>query len=439
VNNPVLDHERAEFLAARGSSGQVPLPAWPRQDKNLKLVELEVGWVRFSTLNHRTRAEQRAEIARSGDAGLFANDPLGPLAQEAQYNILRAQSGFQDLKQDLDDRAQQEPAVITADGVLINGNRRAAALRSMYVDDNRQGAHYIKCLVLPTDATPAELLDLETELQIARNFKEDYGWINEALLIEELLERENKDFARVATRMHRDQSDVRPLYEKLQQVHQLVDLSGGMRNHIDFNENESAFDELSKHIKNKQPTEAEAVRSVYFLGTLSNVRYRKLRHLRRPDAASIVRKELENDPSLNQLLALADDEAPEISPFDILDDVLGGDAQPGPLTPLLSLLARKNPEDEIVLGDGNAVDVQDILDSLQSAITAAADEAEEDQRDQTAQTTPLLRVQKAIGEIERALAALPRARTFIGFDETKMAREVARLRDLIDGYPGGPT
>ena len=66
MTNPVLDQERMEFLKARNVLGQVPLPAWPRQTKELNLVELEVDWVRFSTLNHRTRAEQRAEIAHRG-------------------------------------------------------------------------------------------------------------------------------------------------------------------------------------------------------------------------------------------------------------------------------------------------------------------------------------------------------------------------------------
>ncbi|TFC83319.1 hypothetical protein E3T23_02830 [Cryobacterium cheniae] len=436
MNNPVLDHERAEFLKARAILGKVPLPAWARQAKELNLIELEVDWVRFSTLNHRTRGEQRAEIARTGHLSLFAEDPLGPAAQNAQYAILREQYGFTDLKADLNDRAQQEPAVITADGVLINGNRRAAALRSLYLDDDRLGAHYVKCLVLPADATPTELVDLETELQIAFDFKQAYGWINEAFLIEELFERENKDFARVATRMHRDVSDIRSLYEKLQQVHQLVGLSSGVRHHIDFNDNESAFDELSKHIKNKQPGEAEAVRSVYFLGTLSEVSYRKLRHLRRPDAASIVRKELESDPSLKQILALADQTSFETSAIDILDDVLGEGAQSGPLTPFLSLLACKNPNEALVLDDGNEVEVRDILDSLQSAITAAADEAGEDERDKTAQTTPLVRAEKAFGELKRALEALPRARAFSGFDENGMADRIARIRKLLDEYPG---
>ncbi|NEA30118.1 ParB/RepB/Spo0J family partition protein [Streptomyces sp. SID13031] len=436
MTNPVLDQERAEFLKARTTLGQAQLPAWPRQAKDLDLVQLEVDWVRLSTLNHRTRAEQRAEIARTGNASLFADDPLGPAAQAAQYNILRGQDGFSDLKEDLKSRGQQEHAIVTSDGVLINGNRRVAALRSLYFDDDQRGARYVKCLVLPGDATPTELVNLETELQIARDFKQDYGWINEAFLIEELFERENKDFARVATRMHRDVSDVRSLHEKLQQVHQLVDLSSGTRHHIDFNDNESAFDELSKHIKNKQPAEAEAVRSVYFLGTLSNVRYRKLRHLRRPDAASIVRNELDNEPSLKQLLALADGETAQASTTDILDDVLGDAAEAGPLTPLLSLLARKKPDETLVLGDGNEVDVQDVLESLQSAITAAADEAEEDQRDQAAQTTPLARADKAIAELDRALAALPKARTFSGFDETGMAQRVTRLQELLNQYPG---
>src|SRR5699024_11000532 len=128
---------------------------------------------------------------------------LGELAQEEQYEILRNQEGFNDLKIDLAERKQREPAVVTSDGILINGNRRTAALRSLYLDDDNQSARYVKCLVLPEDATPAELLELETELQVARDFKEEYSWINEAFLIEELFDRLGKDFDKVANRMHR--------------------------------------------------------------------------------------------------------------------------------------------------------------------------------------------------------------------------------------------
>lgn len=437
MTNPVLDQERAAFIDARKGGELARVPAWPRTDKNLRVVDLEVEWVRLSTLNHRTKAEQRALAVRTGNPDLFTIDPLGKLAQDSQYEILRKQDGFDDLKQDVDERGQQEPAIVTADGILINGNRRAAAMRSLYLDDQRLAAKYIRCLVLPPDATVAELIDLETELQIARDFKQDYGWINEALLIEELFERERRDFNRVATRMHRRVADVRSLYEKLQQVHQLVDLSGGARLHIDFNDNESAFDELAKHIKNKQPAEAEAVRSVYFLGTLAGTNYRDLRHLRRADAAELVRAEVEADPTLRQLLDLAEGAArPQTTAVDILDDVIGDSLVEGRITPLLALLATKSADDIVCLPDGNSVDVLDLFSSLQSAIAAAAEDAKEDQNDQAALTAPLARVKKAINEFERALAALPAARSFAGFDENAVAEHIEHLRGLVETYVG---
>lgn len=435
MTNPFLDQERSTLIQARDVLGSVHVPAWPRQAKDLALVQLEVDWVRFSTLNHRTRAEQLREIAKTGRADLFTADPLGPTAQDAQYAILRGQEQFLELKQDLRERGQQDPAIITADGVLINGNRRTAALRSLFTDDDFPVARYAKCLVLPADATPAELVDLETELQIARDFKQGYAWINEALLIEELYERENKDFGRVATRMHRDLGDVRSLYEKLQHVHQLVSLSKGARLHIDFNVNESAFDELAKHVKNKTPAEAESVRSVYFLGTLANVNYRKLRHLRRPDAAQLVRRELESDLSLTQLIESVSGPLPA-SEADILDDVLGEAPTPGPLYGLLSFLAQKRPEDTVSLDGAGPVAAQALLETVQSAITAAADEAEEDQRDQTAITTPISRIEKAIAELQRSLSALPKARSFAEFDEDAMGLRIKQVRALVEEYEG---
>src|SRR3954451_2889677 len=98
--NPTLDQERVEFLRSRDQIGQVEVPAWPRSHKELSLVEIPVDWVRFSTLNHRTRAEQRREIARAGRFDLFTADPLGPDAQDAQSRILTSQEGFAELKED---------------------------------------------------------------------------------------------------------------------------------------------------------------------------------------------------------------------------------------------------------------------------------------------------------------------------------------------------
>lgn len=395
------------------------------------MVEVEVDWVRFSTLNHRTRAEQLRAVHLANQPDLFSSDPLGDEAQVAQYEILKSQEGFVALKSDLQERNQQDPAVLTAEGVLINGNRRSAALRSLYVEDNHLAARYVQCLVLPEDATPAELVDLEAELQVARDFKEGYSWVNEALLIEELYEREGKDFQRVAKRMHREVATVKNFYEKLQQLHQLVSLSQGARLHIDFKENESAFDELAKHIRTKSNPEAESVRATYFLGTLADVNYRTLRHLRRPDAAQMVMREIDRDQALKPLLETIAASQPDDSGDDPLDDLLGDAEKPNGITAILRFLAVQNKDDVIQLAGGVTATVQDIYQTIQSAITCAANEAEEDSRDTSTVTAPVVRAEKAIVELERAVSSLPKARGFADWDEDEFQEKIARLVSLL--------
>ena len=437
---PGIDPDRAEFLRNRiavSKSNTEFVPAWPRSQKALPAVDIDTKWVRFSTLNHRTRAEQDRAIKISGRDDLFTSDPLGDEAQSKQYEILSEQDGFGSLKEDVRSRGQQEPAIITADGILINGNRRAAALRSL-LEDNYLNAGYIRCLVLPEDATVAEIVDLEAELQIARTFKQDYSWVNEALLIQELYDREGKNFENVAKRMHRKTSEVRDMYEKIQQVQQLVALSQGTRHLVDFSSHESAFDELAKHIRNKSPKEQADVRAVYFLGTLAGTEYRTLRHLRRPDAADLVRREIEKNHDMNLVLSAASAAPSNDSDGDILDDVLGPSELENGLNDLLGFVAAKRKESNVDIPGAEKMAVADILTSLKSAVGAAAQEADEQEKDQSALTAPTDRMEKAIDELHRALTRLPKARTFDGWDEAYFMGKIARLEKLITKLKTAP-
>ncbi len=429
--NPVLDQERVEFLRARTVLRTALLPAWPRQNREMPLVEVDVDWVRFSTLNHRTRAEQLRASHLSKQPDLFTADPLGKDAQAAQYAILSQQEGFADLKGDLLERRQQEPAVISIEGVLINGNRRAAALRSLYHDDHVLDARYIQCLLLPDDATPDELVDLEAELQVARDFKEEYSWVNEALLIAELYEREGRSFAHVARKMHREESQVRTLYDKLQQLYQLVELSKGTRQLIDFKENESAFDELAKHIKSKPKPEQDSVRATYFLGTLAGVNYRTLRHLRRADAADLVYREISKNNALRPFLDAAASASPDMDAGSPLDDLLGQAPESNKLMGVLGYLAKRTPDEVVQLPGGVQAQVEDIRASIQSAISSAADEAEEEARDQTSVTSPISRIEEAITKVERASEMLQKARAIAGWSEERFQSKVQRLQTLV--------
>ncbi|MEV4124879.1 ParB N-terminal domain-containing protein [Nocardia sp. NPDC049707] len=424
-----LDPDRTAFLKARTKTNTVRVPAWPRSDKDLPQAELETTWVKFSVSNHRTRAEQEREKRAVGREDLFTTDPMGPDAQAAQYRILCGQSGFDELKRDIKARGQQDPAIVTADGILINGNRRTAALRSLWIE-GELSAKYVSCLVLPRDATTDELVDLEAELQVANSLKENYSWVNEAILIEELYDRADKNWDHVANRMHRTVADVRGMYDKLQQLHQLVELSGGTRLHLDFVENESVFDELAKHIKNKPQKEADSVRAVYFLGALTGTPYRKLRHLRRSDAAALVRNEIVDDAAMRPILDAAEASA-SMTSDDLLDDLLGNSEQISPLHDLLAFVAQKRPEASVALDNGDRVQVQEVLTSIGTSISAAAEEAKEEERDHSALQAPLTRADKAIAELERVVATLAKARAFAEWDESALVERVARLDELI--------
>ena len=431
MQNPVLDQERVQYLIARqrsSSDKRVFLSAWPRPDKELPQVDLEVTWVRFSTLNHRTRSEQMRITHQQNRPDLFTADPNGNEAQTQQYGILADQDGFEDLKADLKARGQQQPAVVTAEGVLINGNRRTAALRSLFRDDDHQPSRYVSCLVLPADANMREIVDLETELQIAREFKEDYTWVNEALLIEEIFEREGKNWGKVASRMHKDVSSVRGQFEKLQQLHQLVALSQGTRHYADFVPHESAFTELAKHVKGKPAQEATSVRAAYFLGTLTGVNYRTLRHLRRPDASLRVRRELQNDLTLGSLLD-ADDQQQET---DILDDVLGpsDSQQSSELTSILSYMAQHGQSEELKL-NGMTVATRDLRDSIKHAVDNAAEDAHSEELDQNAVAAPIRHLDLATNNVRKAADALLKARALDDWSEDEYTKQLARFKEML--------
>ncbi|MFD8596354.1 hypothetical protein ACFV1L_15290 [Kitasatospora sp. NPDC059646] len=431
----ILDPDRAAFLEARHKKGSVTVPAWPREDRDLPQTEVPVEWVRFSTLNHRTKAEQLRESRKHGRDDLFTADPLGPEAQEAQFAILRSQGQFDELKADLLDRGQQEPAILTADGVLINGNRRAAGLRALHREGNLK-CQYVRCLVLPKDASAEELLYLEAELQVARDFKADYSWVNEALMIEDLYERAQRNWDSVAKRMHRTVADVRRQYDKLQLVHQLVARSGGTRLIVDFTDNESAFDELARHIKNKPAREADVVKEAYFLGILSEVNYRDLRHLQRKDAVDLVAKELAKEPTLRSVLEAAGAAEDEADELDLLSEFAHEDDDESSVADLVDLVASTRPESGVDLPGGGRAQMQHVRQSLRTAITAAAREARDLEQEQNAIDAPLKRLDDAISDLRRIPALLPRARAQVDWDEAAFQLKIREFEALLEDIEG---
>ena len=140
-----------------------------------RVVRVDADYLMYRVENSRTIRQQLAYLRSHPDLpkDLF-DDPETSQAQEAQEAILiqMVEETGRGFLQDLGDRGQEEPVIIAYDGFIVNGNRRTAALRMLKV-------RYIECVILPTDAKPRDLYELEQVIQISQDFKEDYHWINE--------------------------------------------------------------------------------------------------------------------------------------------------------------------------------------------------------------------------------------------------------------------
>lgn len=81
---------------------------------------------------------------------------------------------------------QQKYGIVTADGKIIDGNRRASLLNRIWRDDSipantKQHAQFFEAIILPIDADRKEILRLETTYQMGEDAKVDYGPIEKYL------------------------------------------------------------------------------------------------------------------------------------------------------------------------------------------------------------------------------------------------------------------
>ena len=88
--------------------------------------------------------------------------------------------------QSLLDDHQEKYGIVTADGKIIDGNRRASLLNKLWRDEKipanrKQHTQFFKAIVLPIDADKKEILRLETTYQMGEDAKVDYGPIEKYL------------------------------------------------------------------------------------------------------------------------------------------------------------------------------------------------------------------------------------------------------------------
>ncbi|MFF4451097.1 transcriptional regulator [Streptomyces goshikiensis] len=202
-NLPPDAAENAEFVARRlkepaeaeGVRETVTVD-WNGRPLHVGVIDMPLRSLYYNPATHRIRAQRGHDPVRA--RGL-EEDPWRPESQEYLHRLLTAKPvnpeevdpDFEALVDSLKSVDQQEPGLITHEGILVNGNTRAAALRQLKRPSIRVG-------VLPPSFTWEDINAVELALQLRPDERRDYSYINRLIAMEEqeLMGRDAADIAR---------------------------------------------------------------------------------------------------------------------------------------------------------------------------------------------------------------------------------------------------
>jgi hypothetical protein len=192
------------------------------QPAKLPVIQLPIDLPIYRMENFRTFTDQSRILAeRKLAPDYFTGGQESEAAQQVQHDLLAelAREGVANsvvpVIDVLSEVGQREPILISSSGVVVNGNRRLAAMRELYAADKKgkTGFGTVNCAVLPDDTSADEVLNIEASLQAQPDTKLDYDWIGDAQLVKKLSERQSTLI--VAERLRRSEREIRNTIQAL--------------------------------------------------------------------------------------------------------------------------------------------------------------------------------------------------------------------------------
>jgi hypothetical protein len=175
IKNYIRDHKKEQNMAVRVElDGKVEV---------LDVYRIPTSFLRYNIRNGRFASELRhkeAELKRKLDSSNVAD------AKIIQKLLLeQSESETDSLMKDIEKHGQIEPGIITYDGYVINANRRFAIINALHDRDGDSKWEYLTVGVLPDQVNEKDLWKIEAGLQFAKDFRLEYGPINELLKLRE--------------------------------------------------------------------------------------------------------------------------------------------------------------------------------------------------------------------------------------------------------------
>ncbi len=264
-------HKREVIIkdAVQASYTKYTFFEYQNRKQQLPVIPLDIGVPTYRLNNYRTRAAHFKYISEhKKPSNFFESSQENETVQQIQHDILlnyakQGRSGsITPIYEELKVEEQREPLLITFTGIVVNGNRRLAAMRHLYAVDPTQFRRFshIDCAVLPINATLDEVREIEIRLQMSPETKLPYEWVNESLAIQDLL-LSGKNIDQIADLMKKRKIEVQRADRALTEAEiYLKDWLQKPREYQFVEDAEQFFGDLAKSLAEKQGDELEISR-----------------------------------------------------------------------------------------------------------------------------------------------------------------------------------
>jgi hypothetical protein len=261
IDAQIKASSRTDTLPFQGKNEELPVVRVP---SDLPIYRMANGRTQVEQYQYAEEADVQPDFFEAGEENLSA--------QQAQHKILLKLS--KDAKgpiyQELERVAQQrQNLIITAEGVVVNGNRRLAAMRDLHAEDptTYSAFSHVDAIVLPASATAQDLELLEAELQMTPETKLDYGWIERRLKLRRHVEQLKIPRRQIKeTYRFKREEDINVELAQLALAEEYLEqYLGQPRAYRHVAKSEQLFQDLEKALRGKSGEDAEVRRYLGFM------------------------------------------------------------------------------------------------------------------------------------------------------------------------------
>lgn len=197
------------------------------QTQSFNIYRIDLDYLIYNRHNGRIEAEMLTwEQENAVPIGTYDDElhnKIGDFLWESNKGRNKTTLG------DLADKGQQKAGIVSLDGVIIDGNRRAMLLRKLEEDSKRKkGKQYFDAIILPHAYADnqAEIVRLETQYQLGEDAKVEYGPLQKYLHVRRLHDDLGIHEDEIDTLMGEDRGNAKKLLEIMQLMDDYLDHIG---------------------------------------------------------------------------------------------------------------------------------------------------------------------------------------------------------------------